>query len=200
MDARFAAVQNPAMKSLRALLAVLLVLSACARQSADSPGAVAERFYDFYLAQKMNNGLPSIEQCRQMAPLLSRGLQDAIGRARREQDKYRTEHPGDKPPWVEGDLFSSLFEGATAYEIGPVDLKEDHADVAVTLHFEDAGNRSVSWTDRLVLVRENEHWVVEDLEYGGNWDFANHGSLRQSLLSEAEPTPPPAPAAPTGKT
>jgi hypothetical protein len=172
-------------------VALLVVLAACG-QRGDSPSAVATRFYDFYLSQPMNRGLPSIEQCRQMAPLLSRGLQDAIGTARREQDKFITEHPDEKPPWIEGDLFTSLFEGATSYKVERIDLKDDHADVVVTLTFKDAANRAVTWTDRLVLVRENDHWVVEDLEYGGNWDFANHGTLRQSLMpieNPAEPKP-----------
>ncbi len=179
-----AGVQNRPMNLSRwpaVALACIALVSGCAQKSRDTPAAVAERFYEFYLSQKMNRGLPSIEQCRQMTPLLSRGLQDAIGKARREQDKFITEHPGEKPPWVDGDLFTSLFEGATAYEIGRIDHNDSHADVLVALKYSSAKDRDVSWTDRLVLVRENDHWVVEDLEYGGNWDFANHGTLRQSL-------------------
>ncbi|HZP11709.1 MAG TPA: DUF3828 domain-containing protein [Nevskiaceae bacterium] len=187
------------MKLMRTAVAVLLLaLSACAQKN-DSPDAVARRFYDFYLSQQMNNGLPTIEQCRQMTPLLSRAMQDAIGKARREQDKFAMEHPGEKPPFVDGDLFTSLFEGATSYQIGKVDTDNSHADVLVVLKYADPKGHDVEWTDRLVLVQENDHWVVEDLEYGGNWDFANHGTLRQSLLSDSTEPAPPAPA-PAGKT
>ena len=170
-------------------LLVALLLPACAQKAADSPQAVAERFYDYYLEQHMNNGLPSIEQTRQLGTMLSHGLQDAIAHARREQDLFIGEHKGEKPPWIEGDLFSSLFEGASAYGIGKVDRTDDHADVLVTLTFRNPKGRDVQWTDRLVLVRENSAWVVDDLEYGGNWDFANHGSLRRSLGPTEAATP-----------
>ena len=179
------------MRTRIALLLVVAALGGCMQKS-DSPQAVAQRFYDFYLAEQMNNGLPTIEQCRQMTPLLSRAMQDAFGKARREQDKFSTEHPGEKPPFVDGDLFTSLFEGATSYRIAKIDTDNTHADVIVALKYSDPKGHDVEWTDRLVLVQENEHWVVEDLEYGGNWDFANHGSLRQSLISD-ETAPPASP-------
>lgn len=172
------------------LTALVLLLAACAQKTPDSATVVAQRFYDYYFAQHMNNGLPTIEQCRQMGPMLSTALQDAFGRARREQDKFIGAHPDEKPPWADGDLFSSLFEGATSYDITRVDQAPDHADVLVKLTFSNAGGRTLTWSDRLVLVRENAHWVIEDLEYGGNWDFANSGSLRRSLLLAGETAPP----------
>src|SRR5258708_7220342 len=131
------------MKPIRiAVLGAVLALCACT-QKAETPQAVAQRFYDFYLAQQMNNGLPTIEQCRQMSPLLSRTLQDAIGKARREQDKFTIEHPGDKPPWVDGDLFTSLFEGATSYRIAKVDTDNTHADIIVALKYFDPKGHDV---------------------------------------------------------
>ena len=189
--------QNRAMtaRALGIALFAALLLGGCSKRAGESPEVAAKRFYDFYLAEPINNGLPSIEQCRQMAPILSRGLQDAIGRARREQDKYISEHPGEKPPWSEGDLFTSLYEGATAYEIASVDPGEKHTDVVVKLTHESRGHR-VAWTDRLVLVRENDRWVVENVEYGGTWDFANQGDLLKWLapmqLEPEETTPAPA--------
>jgi hypothetical protein len=178
---------NRALPWIGGVLAAAL-LAGCAPKPADSPQSVAERFYDFYIGQKMKNGLPSIEQTRQLTPILSRGLQDAITKARREQDKFIIENPDEKPPWVEGDLFTSLFEGATSYEVRKVDETGDHADVLVALRFVDAKGRRSEWTDRLVLVRENTRWVVENIEYGGNWDFANQGNLKDSLAPlEAAP-------------
>ena len=170
-------------------LAAALLAAACAPKVDNSPQAAAQRFYDYYLEQHMNNGLPSIEQTRQLGTLLSRGLQDAIAGARREQGKFIGAHSDEKPPWVDGDLFSSLFEGATSYRIGKVDQKDGHADVVVTLTFDDRKGGTHIWNDRLVLAQENSSWVVDDLEYGGNWPFANKGSLRRLLTPDAG-TPP----------
>jgi len=41
----------------------------------------------------------------------------------------------------------------------------------------------VTWTDLVLVVREHGRFVIEDIVYGGNWDFANTGTLRSSLAS-----------------
>jgi hypothetical protein len=39
----------------------------------------------------------------------------------------------------------------------------------------------VEWTDTVRLVREDGAWRIDDVAYGGQWDFANTGTLRESL-------------------
>ncbi len=41
----------------------------------------------------------------------------------------------------------------------------------------------VRWTDTVVVVREGGRYVVADVRYGGDWDFANQGSLIAVLES-----------------
>jgi hypothetical protein len=57
----------------------------------------------------------------------------------------------------------------------------------VALHYADAHPRPqdkpVDWTDTVVLVKTPAGWRVDDIGYGGNWDFGNHGRLTDSLKS-----------------
>jgi hypothetical protein len=85
-----------------------------------------------------------------------------------------------------------LFEGPTAHEIGtPVsgaplpggrlgDLR-----VPVTLtHVADpatGGGTPTTWTDTVLLREENGRFVVADIAFGGDWDFANKGGLVAAL-------------------
>jgi len=54
--------------------------------------------------------------------------------------------------------------------------------VAVSLEY--AQDETVRWQDRLLLLCEGGRWRVEDVRFGGDWDFANRGSLRQALDAE----------------
>jgi hypothetical protein len=38
-------------------------------------------------------------------------------------------------------------------------------------------------TDRVVLVMQNGRYVIDDVEYGGKWDFATKGALRSTLAA-----------------
>jgi len=39
----------------------------------------------------------------------------------------------------------------------------------------------VRWTDRVMLVTENQQPVIDDLQYLGQWDFSRQGSLSKQL-------------------
>ena len=48
---------------------------------------------------------------------------------------------------------------------------------------------AVVWKDRVVLTRVNGRYVIDDVEYAGDWAFANKGTLRESLVAGLA-TPP----------
>ncbi|HEV2800725.1 MAG TPA: hypothetical protein VGW12_09520 [Pyrinomonadaceae bacterium] len=176
------------MKSL--LLAPLLALSlgsahlvaASPRQSA-SPADFAARFYRTYLKLKMN-GLPDEKQYKVLAPLLSSQLQQLFAAARVEQDRAIREQPDEKPPWIEGDLFTSLYEGAHSFRIGRPKLRGEYADVPVRLAYRGDRGRTVRWEDTLVLVRTPQGWRIWDIKLNGDWQFKNGASLRAILRAE----------------
>jgi hypothetical protein len=42
---------------------------------------------------------------------------------------------------------------------------------------------TVEWSDVVVVIPQHGHPVIDDIRYGGSWDFANTGSLRSSLVA-----------------
>jgi hypothetical protein len=145
----------------------------------DSPVGVVARFYELHAAH-VGAGAPDAGRLATYAPLLTRGLVAALERAGAERDRAMAAEPGEKPPFVEGELFGSLFEGYTRVQPLTVATEGDHARVPVCLAYADASGRT-EWTDTVVLLREDGAWRIDDVVYGGQWDFANAGTLRGAL-------------------
>jgi hypothetical protein len=93
----------------------------------------------------------------------------------------------EKPAFVEGDLFSSLFEGATGLTASAPVARGDVQLVPVTFTT-DQEKPAVSWMDTVVVRKENGRWLVHDVRYGGTWAFANKGSLLRSLPMKRDST------------
>lgn len=146
------------------------------------PGEAARSFYG-ELRRLRVTGLPTGASWSALAPRMTEELAAAFQRARAEQADFIKKHPDEKPPWIEGDLFSSLFEGPLAFEIGEAAVKGDRAEVPVVCtHAE--GGKSTKWTDRIMLRKSIKGWFIDDVRYGGTWDFANTGTLRAALAPE----------------
>ncbi|HET6891500.1 MAG TPA: hypothetical protein VFH31_10390 [Pyrinomonadaceae bacterium] len=171
----------------RLLIAVVIVWvfsfgqSVCAQSPRTSPTRAAEKFYRTYLKLKIN-GLPNDDQLKILSPLITSDLKTLFVTARQIQAKYIQEHPDEKPPWADGDLFSSLFEGAQSYRIGRATHRGDIVEVPVQLEYEQGGSTTL-WSDVLVLVRRGNRWLVSDILLKGEWAFKSGGSLRSILSS-----------------
>lgn len=147
--------------------------------SESTPASRARAFYELYL--KLNvRGLPDAAQEKMLAPFLNPKLQQLVSTAKREQAKYIKQHPDEKPPWIEGDLFSSLFEGAQSFVIGPVRIKGPRAEVDINLENREGGS-IVQWSDTLILQRDESGWRVWDIVFKGDWQFKTGNSLRGVL-------------------
>jgi Protein of unknown function (DUF3828) len=132
------------------------------------PADTAAQFYTAYRSTAMS-GLPDAAAMQKLAPMLSTKLKSALRAAQAQQTRCMKTHPGDKPPFVEGDLFSSNFEGFTAFRVEAG---------GAFIHFEYAeGKHKVSWKDEVKLVQEGGRWVIDDVLYGR----AVGRSLRKSL-------------------
>ena len=163
------------------LLLLSLVLVACHSAPAATPASVVESFYAASIASGAS-GAPSAEDLAVLSPFLSDSLKSLLGAARRLYEAARVQAPEDKPPFADGSLFSSLFEGPTTVSVvGDAARGSTHA---VTVRMTNTGAvPPVSWTDLVLVVQEHGRFVIEDIEDGGNWDFANKGTLRSSLAS-----------------
>jgi len=135
-----------------------------------------------FLIEARVSGAPTPEQLAALRPILTVELHDLLRRARAMAQAEAVAHPDEKPPFVEGDLFTSLFEGATAFEILHQSEGEGQRFVAVRFR-DDRETPAFVWVDTVVVAPENRRWVVADVRYGGTWDFATRGSLAQSLVA-----------------
>jgi hypothetical protein len=173
------------LKTALALLAFLFAAlpSALSKDpAAASPKDAANRFYRAYL--KLNpRGLPTEEQMKTLAPLFSRELVDFISAARREQQKFMREHPEDKPPWIEGNLFASNYEGVSSFSLGAPILNDDKASIPVYLEYRE-GKSVGRWIDVIVLERANKEWLVWDIFMNAPWPFRSGPNLRAILSTK----------------
>jgi hypothetical protein len=166
---------------------ILLLLLACwtpvaGQRERPFPQVTADRFYRTYLKLKVR-GLPNEKELKALSPFLSRDLQQLFKDARSTQQKYIREHPDDKPPWDDGDLFTSLFEGANSFRLGVSRIKGARAEVPVHLAYRGGGSIS-RWSDVLVLTRTGDGWRVWDILLKGEWAFKSGESLRGVLSSD----------------
>lgn len=151
--------------------------------------SAAERVPAFLAAyqSQMFRGLPNADQAAALGEHFSPRLNGLLRDALAGQQSYKTRFPTDKPPMIDGDIFSSLFEGATSGAVETVEASADTAVVRVKYVYSEPGTGKVieTWPDRFLLVREGEGWLIDDVEYLGGWDFAPRGKLSAALAETA---------------
>lgn len=174
--------------SCATLLALLLVALPAAAVKPDppevSPEKVVSSFYELCIRERVT-GLPTDEQFESMREMLSDNILGLLADARMEQAEFARENPDEKPPWIEGDLFSSLFEGPTRFTVGEAVIERDRARLKVSFADDDTDDgKPFEWKDDILLVIDvNNEWKIDDIEYRGDWDFASRGRLSESLGS-----------------
>jgi phytoene dehydrogenase-like protein len=170
--------------ALRALLLLGLSLVPSQAFAADDAKRAAEDFYRGYSELRASGmtGVPDDAQLTMLSPLLAPELTRALAAAKREQQRCMKKFPDDKPPRIEGDIFSSSFEGFTSFAAGPSKPRGRGRDVSMQFTFADGKDRT-HWTDVLILVNANGRWLVSDVYYRAKFAFTSgFGShLRGSL-------------------
>lgn len=151
-------------------------------QTSCDPREAARDFYEVVQVEKID-GLPEGKAWKKLEPLVTPELAKSVRVAQKYQKDFMKENPGEKPPWVEGDLFGSLFEGAQKREPGVPKVNGNVAEVPVKMAYSDRG-QTVKWTDILILKRVSRGWLVDNLRYGGKWPFAPKGNLITVLTPE----------------
>lgn len=139
---------------------------------------LARKFYELYLQLEVR-GLPDDSQLAQLLPLLDDDLRGLLEKAKTEQEEAIRKSPDEKPPWSEGDLFSSLFEGAGSFELGEETIGGNRAEIPILLKYTET-NPGVEWSDLLMLERESDGWKVSDILFKGEWAFKS-ASLKSGL-------------------
>ena len=164
-------------------LGILALVAVLDCKPAPSPNAadVVDRFYGAAIGGHVS-GAPTTAQLATLAPYLSDTLRALLVAARQRNEADVARAPDEKPSFAEGDLFSSLFEGPTAAHV-IADSARGPDRVAYVRMTYNGATSPTSWVDRVVLKREGAAYVIDDIEYGGRWDFASKGTLRSSLVA-----------------
>jgi hypothetical protein len=171
--------------SIRPLSAATLVASlavAGAVAADDSLDNVTTEFYAVYSGFHPSDGIPSGNALTRYQPYLTPALARLLSEAGAAEARFAGKYK-DSPPLIEGDLFTSNFEGATSYSIRKCESRGSAARCAVDLAYApaDGKNKPATWTDRIYLVRTAAGWRVDDIGYGATWAFGNKGRLSQTL-------------------
>lgn len=173
-------------------LMLVLPLAACGGENGEDGATAATRsFYDVVLAAH-SSGVPEEELRTELRSVISPDLDSLIAQAAEAERRHTERVNNEEPPYLQGDIFSSLFEGPTGYEVGPCEEREEKGEVSMRcdVMLVHDGEEPVQWTDRVVLVAsgtpEDRRWLVDNILYGGDWDFAPKGSLKQVLRGVIE--------------
>ena len=168
------------MRKLAAIAVLLAAASPARADDASDMAAAANRFYATYAAQPRNGGLPEGVARGRYLPLLSPRLAGMLNQATAAQVRFRAQVKG-APPLIQGDIFSSQFEGFQTYRVGACSGTGAAGRCSVALHYESPGQKPVDWSDEILLVKTGSGWKVDDIAYKGAFAFGNSGLLSQTL-------------------
>src|SRR5882757_9800303 len=174
------------MKSL--LLAALLLMPGLltAARAADDPAAAVNAFYAVYSGQRtQGGGIPDATVRLRYAPVLSPRLNKKLVDAAAAQARLTAKVRNAVPPMLEGDIFSSLFEGATAWKVAACQGSGKTARCPVALTYapppSQKASKPANWSDTILLENTPQGWKVDDVVYDAGFAFGNTGRLSSML-------------------
>ncbi len=171
-----------AKRTLPTIFILLFTLSAVYSQAGEKgPADTVNAFYNAYLKVKPL-GIPSAAKLAELSPFMTPGLASLLKQADDSEKKYKEETKGEVPPLVQGDVFTSLFEGADAFKLAACSEKDASAECQVEFSNTNPGDgKTFKWKDGVVLQKSEKGWLISDVKYQGDWDFAVKGTLTEML-------------------
>ena len=175
-------IASRASRALCASFALCAAFAACRpAPPAEPPEQVVEALYGDQFMTPIA-GVPDSTRLAQLRPHLSDALAALLAAADSERTADLARAPNEKPSWVEGNIFVSLFEGQSAFYLLPGIKDGRRWKVPVRSQYQVSGDTARTvWTDTAVVVAQRGKWVVDDVIFGGTWDFAQKGRLREAL-------------------
>src|SRR5262245_36759621 len=132
----------------------------------EKAAAVVTDFYSAYIPHRQG-GLPKEAELQRLAPFLSDRLHASIVAALDYQEAWEKRHPEDRPPFVDGEYFSSLFEGHEYFKVSRV-TASSKTEWKVQVHFR---YETVEWDDTVLVVAERGRYRIDDVLYSGAGEF-----------------------------
>ena len=171
----------------RTLIAALVVAAASTSDAlaADDPVSVANSFYGVYATFHPSDGIPDAKDRAKYEPFISPALDKLLIDGQAAEAHFRSVTKNMSPPLVEGDLFTSNFEGVTALHVGACTNAGQTAHCAVSFSYRSdrKNEKPVTWTDTVYLIHTANGWRVDDIGYGATWAFGNKGRLKDALAN-----------------
>ena len=176
-----------------AALSTVALLTACSEPPDDTH--LQERLITGFYQQHLKThspGIPGADELTQLRPFLSQALFALLSQASDTETKYHAAAEDPVPPLVDGDLFTSLFEGATSFAVDSCESEDNRASCLVAFRYAgssgDGGNSAGQtgeerWKDKLLLVKENQQWRIDDIEFIGSGQSAQREYLTDTLTS-----------------
>lgn len=169
-------------------LALALILLAGPALASEDPASAVSGFYDVYATQHASGGgIPDATGRLRYSAVLTPRLNKQIADAAAAQARLSAKVKNAVPPMLEGDIFTSLFEGATDWQIGECrgDARMARCPVALTHAVKSlAGQKPEKpshWTDTVMVVKTPQGWKVDDVAYDAGFAFGNTGKLSDML-------------------
>lgn len=160
---------------------ILILAAASVTHAGDTPESTVTGFYNAYIKLK-TRGIPQAKDLAEYKPYITPELAALLKSADEAEIKYKADTKGEVPPLVEGDIFTSLFEGADSFKILSCEVKGDKASCPVEFKNTNPGDgKTFTWKDSAVLEKGKSGWLVSDVEYKGDWDFAVKGNMTGML-------------------
>ncbi len=106
--------------------------------------------------------------------LLSKAFGEKINLASAKQaasaEELKAMGSTDKPLMIEGDIYTSLYEGATSHEIGQIN--NNNGNIKAVVKFINEPYKH-NWVDTIILIKEDGSWKIDNVFY-----TAKQGSAR----------------------
>jgi hypothetical protein len=145
------------------------------------PEDVVSGFYTTRLASQ-SSGTPSGRELAEFSIYLAPELVCLLGAALRYDESFLAANPDSKPPFAEGDLYSSSFEVPTRFTLGKLQQSKSGAMIPVHFYRDEEGKPDTQgWQDLVHLKLTRKRWLISDVEYKGNFSSGNKGRLFETL-------------------
>ncbi|MBA2612655.1 MAG: hypothetical protein H0U95_11825 [Bacteroidetes bacterium] len=151
------------MKAFLILIAGLLIflLSNCSDPSKEEIKTVVNTFFK---SRKDFRDIDKNLMTTSLSSLIEKTV--AIEIADGERIK-KSEYPTDKPMCIEGDIFSSLYEGQDSLKI--IDIKTEDNKATVTIELTNTLFKQ-SWEDKVILIKDST-WKIDNVIFkAGNME------------------------------
>ena len=180
---------------MKLLSAIMLFTFIGSAYPSDTPEDATNKFYSAIVTGRYQACLPDQSELDRLAPLMSRRLTGLLQDALAYREQYAKEHPPKtnkdgvpptfyKPPFIDGDCFSSNVEGAKRFTLGKSEKTATGYRIELHLTYFDStrpDEKPFEWIDAVIVIKEDDRFVVDDMEFLGTWSYGNHGTLSKRL-------------------